>query len=223
MTHAHASGASASRPRRLPFRLWPVLAALAALAAAAYGAHAIPPLSRIVTRHEAGSFLTDAPVALLGDSIAYANGPSRLCGEEVFNAAVPGARLKDLLGRGARIAERIHATRVVVAIGVNDAIQPHADIEEWTTQYRRLLDRITAPDITLVEINPVDPRFPVAAHLFDRDFIARQNAVIRALAAESGARLVSAPLSAQTEDGLHPNADGGILWRARLAREACDA
>jgi lysophospholipase L1-like esterase len=223
MTHNHTCELHIPRPRRLSARAWKAGVLLAALVALAYAALHIPPTSRIWARHEVQSFLTTAPVLLLGDSISYASGPGRLCDGEVFNAAIPGAKLKDLLGQGTRIADRIRPAHVVVAIGVNDAIMPHLSIEEWTNQLRTLLAALAGADITLVEINPVDARFPVVARYFDQDFITRENAVIRELAALNGARLVPAPRTAETSDGLHPNTAGAVLWRDRLAHTACAA
>lgn len=222
MSHAHTQAhPSAARPRGGAPRHWRLIALLTILATFAYAASLVPPTARIRIRHEAASFFTRAPVLLLGDSISHANGPARLCEQEVFNAAVPGAKLKDLLGQGVRLANRIHPRRVVVAVGVNDAIIPHIGIGEWTAQYRQLLTGLDGADITLVEINPVDARFPVVARSFDRSFIALQNAAIRDLAARSGARLVRAPSAVETGDGLHPDAAGGRLWRERLAQTAC--
>ncbi|MFG1479474.1 SGNH/GDSL hydrolase family protein [Xanthobacter sp. V4C-4] len=221
MSPAHSCDALPNPRRRTLVRLWPLALGALLLAAALQGWRHLPPTWRIQLDHEAVSFLTDAPVLLLGDSITYANGPLALCDAAVFNAAVPGARLKDVLSQGPRLAERVQPTQIVVAIGVNDAIMPHGSIEDWSAQYRSLVTALPASDLVLVEINPVDARFPLVARSFDQDFIARQNRVIRETAARSGARLVPAPAAAETFDGLHPDHAGAALWRARLTREAC--
>lgn len=221
MTHAHARVPGAARSRRAAALRWMLIALPGALAALAVAMLVLPAATRIHIRHEVGALFTHAPVLLLGDSISYANAPARLCDREVFNAAVPGAKLRDLLDHGPKLAERIQPRQVVVAVGVNDAVIPHIGIGAWTEQYRRLLAGLGGADLTLVEVNPVDARFPVVARSFDRSFIALQNAAIRELAARSGARLVRAPSSVETWDGLHPDAAGGLQWQDRLARAAC--
>lgn len=225
MTHVHIStalkGCTEGRALGIPMRWWKPMALALVLIAAAYAVLHIPPTTRIRIRHEVQSFFTSAPVLMLGDSITYANAPAQLCDAEVFNAAIPGAKLADLLGQGVRVADRIRPPSVVVAIGVNDAIKPHISLEAWSAQLRQLLAQLRGAEITLVEINPVNASYPVVARYFDTDFIARQNAVIRDMAALSGARLVRAPQSSTTFDGLHPDDAGGVLWRQRLAQTAC--
>lgn len=225
MTDVHSSEAFSPRRRRISGRPWTSAALLASFilltGALIFALTRLPPTWRIRMDHEVASFVTDAPVLLLGDSITYANGPMELCDEAVFNAAVPGAKLKDILNQGLRLAERVRPERVVVAIGVNDAMVPHTSIAHWTAQYRRLLASLAGADLVLVEVNPVDSRFPVVARSFDHAFIAQQNTVIRDLAARSGARLVPAPASSGTFDGLHPDDAGGAGWRERLAHAAC--
>lgn len=221
MSFVHLSRVLPSRTRRLSPRNWGFLAAAVALAIAGYGVLHLPILTRIRLHHEVKSFFTQAPVLLLGDSIAYADGPGGLCGEQVFNAAVPGARVADLLDQGVRIADRVRPQRVVLAIGVNDAIRGHLDLEKWSTRYRQLVASLHTGDLTLVEVNPVDMSFPSVARTFDPDLIAQQNAVIREVAAQNNAHLVKAPRTVETADGLHPDANGAVLWRARLAQTAC--
>lgn len=213
--------ALAPRALRPSPRHWKLIAAAVALVAAGYAAMHVPLVARIQIQHELKSFGTRAPVMILGDSIAYASSPQTLCGEEVFNAAVPGAGVADLLGQGVRLADRVQPRRVVVAIGVNDAARSRADLQKWAAEYRQLVMSLSSEDLTLVEVNPLDSSFPAMTRLFDTDFIAQQNAIIRTLAAETGAHLVRAPLTSETADGLHPNAGGTVLWRARLSQSAC--
>lgn len=200
---------------------WGVLlvAALAAAAIAAVGQVPLRERARIEAR--LGSFLTGAPVLLVGDSIAYQAGPERLCGARVFNAAVPGDRVANLVADAPDYAARLSAGRVVIAIGANDAWPSHRPLDAWIADYRRLAALYAGRELVLVEINPPDMTIPLFVQRLDQDFIAGANAAIRAIAAETGARLVPAPRRTKTRDGLHPTPPGADLWRARLVEAAC--
>lgn len=179
------------------------------------------PQDRIRLEAHAAALTSTAPVLLVGDSIAFLAAPETLCGAAVFNAAVPGDRVQELVGDAPRYAARLSAKRVVIAVGVNDGWPRHRDIASWTDAYRRLVASYGARDLVLVEINPPDLSIDGVAHRLDLDFIAQANAAIRAIAAEAGAKLVRAPGSVQTRDSLHPSAAGIDKWRARLAQVAC--
>ncbi|MDI4655799.1 SGNH/GDSL hydrolase family protein [Xanthobacter autotrophicus] len=167
------------------------------------------------------ALVTGAPVLAIGDSITFQAAPSHLCGAKVINAGIPGDQIDDLLDR-APMYRRLAAPRqLVVAIGVNDARTGHMDIAAWSAKYRTLLGFFPKSALVLVEINPVDLGHPGYMPVHDRDFIASQNAAIRALAGESGARVVPAPGASPTMDGLHPDKAGVVLWQQRLAAVAC--
>lgn len=202
--------------------MWVLLAGLAVAALAAAGVSHMPLRTRVGLEVEARSHLTDARVLAIGDSITHQSAPHALCGEEMFNAGVPGDRLDDLLARAPALVRRIRPGRVVVAVGVNDAAYPHGDIAQWREKYRALLQQLAGSRLVLVEVNPVEPgRSADVQEMLDPDFMAQQNAAIRALAAQTGARVVPAPAVAPTRDGLHPTPAGVGLWRARLVAAAC--
>lgn len=208
--------------RRLPRRLpWRVLAAAAIVGMAAYAASQVPVRPRLRLQAHLTSFFTTAPVLLVGDSITYQAAPSQLCGLDVFNAAVPGDRIADLLADAPDYAGRLAATHVVIAIGVNDAWPDHRALADWVADYRRLVASYAGRQLVLVEINPPDIGMPLFVKRLDFDFIAGANAAIRDIAAATGARLVPAPARARTRDGLHPSPAGADLWRARLSLAAC--
>lgn len=205
---------------RLPWRLLLTLGIVAG--AVAIGVSHIPPRERLRLEAKLGSFFTTAPVLLVGDSISRQAGPGALCGAQVFNAAVPGDRVADLVADAPAYAARLTATQtVVIAVGANDAWPSHRDLEGWAADYRRLVALYAGRELVLVEINPPDMSVPMFVKLLDLDFIAGANAAIRAIAAETGARLVPAPARAPTRDGLHPTPAGIELWRSRLTQAAC--
>ncbi|MFS8037530.1 SGNH/GDSL hydrolase family protein [Xanthobacter sp. AM11] len=213
-------GRSSARPRG-----W-MLAALAlagAALAATLAAEQIPRRQRIAFEVDIRSRFTHAPVLVIGDSIAHEAAQDSLCGDAVFNAAVPADRLANLLARAPALFARVRPRRVVVAIGVNDSPRPHRSIETWRADYLDLVAAFEGADLVLVEVNPVDPRASDYVRRLDQDFIAGQNAAIRAIARQVGARVVPAPLKASTRDGLHPSTAGAALWRTRLADAACSA
>lgn len=203
-----------------------LVAAVAAIAAVVLGAafaDAAPPANRerLRLRTDLASRIASAEVVMFGDSIAFQAGPPELCGLEVFNAAIPGNRIDDLLASAPAIARRIEPHAVVVAVGANDARHPHADLAAFEAKYRRLLRALSPTRLILVEINPVDRARNAFTAAYDTAFIPRQNAVIRALAREFRAKVVPAPRLAPTRDGIHPTKAGEDLWRARLITTAC--
>ncbi len=167
------------------------------------------------------SHFSDAPVVLLGDSIAYGAGPASLCGQPVFNAAVPRSTVRDVLSDGPPVVARIQPKAVVVAIGVNDAVLPKESVDTWKQRYLALLAKLAPAHPILVEINPIDETYPNRNRLYDRAYMARQNVALREIATQTGAQLVPAPTHALTFDGLHPSPAGAALWRDRLSRVAC--
>jgi len=199
-----------------------IAAGLAAivLGAALTGA-AAPDRERLQLRTDLSSHIASADVVMFGDSIAFEASPPELCGFDVFNAAIPGDRIDDLLANAPAIARRIGPHVVVVAIGANDARRPHADLAAFEAKYRRLLRTLAPARLILVEINPVDRSRNVFTAGYDTAFIVQQNAVIRSLAREFDARVVPAPRLAPTRDGIHPDGPGADLWRVRLMSAAC--
>lgn len=200
---------------------WRVLTAAAIVGAAAYAASQFPLRQRLRLQAQLTALFTQAPVLLVGDSITYQAGPGQLCGAEVFNAAVPGDRVADLVADAPDYARQLAATRVVIAVGVNDAWPNHRDLDGWIADYRRLVAHYAGRELVLVEINPPDMTMPLFVQRLDFGFIAGANAAIREIAAETGARLVPAPVRVKTRDGLHPTPAGADLWRARLTMATC--
>lgn len=182
----------------------------------------IPVRERIRLLAKAGSNFTAAPVLAVGDSIAYQTVPGSVCGDDVFNAAVPGDRVADLVADAADYAARLPARRVVIAVGINDAWPGHAGFQAWADAYERLVQLYAGRERVLVEINPVDPAASAMVARLDTDFIPRANDVIRRVGRDAGARVVPAPVAAPTMDGLHPTSEGREAWRARLSAAMCD-
>ena len=201
-----------------------LVAALALLAVIGSGLllwYRMPMHNRLVWASYRAALFSDAPVLAIGDSIAFQAVPESLCGDKVLNAAIPGDQLADLLHRAPLLIRLVQPRRVVVAIGVNDSGFGHMAVDDWAARYRALLGYFPASSLVLVEVNPVDLAHPGYVPLHDRDFIARQNVAIRALAREFGASVVPAPAPGHTMDGLHPDATGVGLWQQRLAAAAC--
>lgn len=223
---AHAEAARTARAVRRALAWlwlkasWRMLASGALLLVAVLVIHGIPLRERVRMEAKLLSNFTRAPVLMVGDSITYEAAPAHLCGARVFNAAVPGDRIADLLSDAPDYSARLPAARVVVvAVGVNDAWPNHKDLPTWISEYRALLALYAGRELLLVEINPADPAR--LARKLDADFIAAANAAIRQIAAETGARVVPAPEAALTRDGLHPSPAGTALWRDRLSAAAC--
>ncbi|MFG1339779.1 SGNH/GDSL hydrolase family protein [Xanthobacter autotrophicus] len=183
--------------------------------------HRVPLHTRMIWQTYRTTLFSGAPVLAIGDSITFQAAPSHLCGAKVVNAGIPGDQIDDLLARAPMFSRLATPRQVVVAIGVNDARTGHMDIATWTAKYRTLLGYFPQSGLVLVEINPVDLSHPGYLPVHDRDFIASQNAAIRALARETGARVVTAPAISPTMDGLHPDKTGVALWQERLAGVAC--
>ncbi|MFG1380452.1 SGNH/GDSL hydrolase family protein [Xanthobacter versatilis] len=181
----------------------------------------IPLHTRMIWKSYRVALMTGAPVLALGDSITFQAAPSHLCGTKVLNSGIPGDRIDDLLARAPMFSRLATPRQVVVAIGVNDARTGHMDIGTWAAKYRTLLGYFPKSELVLVEVNPVDLGNPHYLPVHDRDFIASQNAAIRVLAGETGARVVTAPAASPTMDGLHPDKTGVVLWQQRLAAVAC--
>ena len=216
-------GADTRRAGRARWRLW-LMRALAVGGIVGLGLvlwHRIPLHTRMIWQSYRAALITGAPALALGDSITFQAAPSHLCGTRMLNSGIPGDQIDDLLAR-APVFSRIATPRqVVVAIGVNDARTGHMDIAAWTAKYRTLLGYFPRSALVLVEVNPVDLGNPRYLPVHDRDFIASQNAAIRMLARETGARVVAAPGAAPTLDGVHPDKTGVALWQQRLAAVAC--
>lgn len=227
-----AGGTLPSRRRLMPAlshrqwaRLKPWLLALAvaggAVALGALIVSEIPQRTRIAFEADVRARFSTAPVLVIGDSITYQAAPRNLCGEEVLNAAVPGDKIDDLLARADALERHLAPARVVIAIGANDAVKPKHSIAEWRARYRDLISRFAGTQLVLVEVNPVEHHRSPYADMLDEAYVAEQNAVIRAIAAETGAVVVPAPQSVSTTDGIHPSRAGALLWRARLFSAAC--
>lgn len=216
----YATPVRAPAPRRM-LRIGIMATVVTAVVATAILIERIPRATAIRTEVAIESFFSDAPVVLLGDSIAYGAGPDTLCGQSVFNAAVPRNTLTNLVADAPAVVERIHPKSVVVAIGVNDAVLPKDSVEVWKQRYLDFITELHPRRLILVEINPLDETVPRRNPLYDRDYIVRQNAALRDIARQIGAELVPAPAHALTFDGLHPSPAGAALWRERLTRTAC--
>lgn len=202
-------------------RIGIMAAVVTAVVATAILIERIPRATTIRTEVTIESFFSDAPVVLLGDSIAYGAGPDTLCGQNVFNAAVPRNTLTNLMSDAPAVVGRIHPKAVVVAVGVNDAVLPKDSVEVWKQRYLDFIKGLRANRLILVEINPLDDTVPDRNRLYDRDYIVHQNVALRDIARQTGAQLVPAPANALTFDGLHPSPAGAALWRERLTRTAC--
>lgn len=226
---ARATGRSARRARigsgtlaRALQRIPPGLLILVAVAAAFLLVAAnVSPRTQLRLQAKAASLLTEAPVLLVGDSIAYQAAPGELCGASAFNAAIPGDHVADLLADARDYAARLPAKRVVISVGLNDAWPHHRDLGAFIADYRRLVARYAGRDLLLVGIDRPDPNFPDVVRHLDLGFIAKANAAIRDIADKNGAQFVPPLDRMQTQDGLHPTPAGKMMWRARLTQAAC--
>lgn len=207
---------------RIHWRQFAVSATALIVAGIALAAALLSPGNRTRLDIAVRSYLTDAGVLVVGDSIAFEAAPTELCGIKVFNAAFPGYRVRHLLREAAGYAGRIPARIVVIAVGVNDAWAPAPNLDDWARDYDAIVAHYAErAKVVLVEINPVVPDLVFNGRGMDNTFLAAANIAIRDIAERTGAQLVRAPRHVSTRDGLHPDAAGAQAWRARLAGFAC--
>ena len=97
---------------------------------------------------------------------------------------------------------------VSAGIGALSSMQ-QAQAQAAQTEYAARVEEVSATQREAERLRQVN------------ELIASQNAAIRALARETGARVVTAPTISPTMDGLHPDKTGVALWQERLAGVAC--
>jgi lysophospholipase L1-like esterase len=169
------------------------------------------------------------PVVILGDSIVDMADLPQLCGKEVLNAGVSGARTEAVERLSREVLAIGKPDLVIVAVGLNDA---HRDVRtsdaDFIDKYRAIVARarMAGADVRVTTIPPVGPAEMGRAGEFDRERIAALNAQIRRIgvpvidiySALAGPRGMTPVVN--TEDGVHPNARGYGVWKHELAK-AC--
>jgi lysophospholipase L1-like esterase len=166
-------------------------------------------LTEEAQREEAGHVL------LVGDSISERSGVHQLCGRDVFNVGISGAKLSDMHDLAIQLAEATKPSRVFVAIGTNDAKAADAtDAAEWAREYTAMVRNFAPTPVVLVPAPVIEPGKQWSSE-FSEASLARLNALLPAIAKATGARILSRPV-VETADGVHPTKKGAADWRAPL-------
>lgn len=154
---------------------------------------------------------------IVGDSIVERAWHRDICGAPVFNAGISSAALRDLAPLATALVPILQPSRIILAIGTNDAATGRAvPTAAWIRDYEKLLDTLPGDRVALVAIPAVEPG-KRASGLIDGADLAAKNRALLALA--NRRRLAFAPsISIATSDGLHPTAAGAAAWRANVDR-----
>lgn len=148
---------------------------------------------------------------IVGDSIVEWSYFPSACGAPVFNAGITSAGLHDLAPLAAELTSILQPSRIILAIGTNDAtigrVIPAAD---WARDYERLVASLPADRVELVAIPDVEDR-ESSSHTVDIAEIAAKNRLLSALAARRGVAFAPA-VRFETSDRLHPTRTGSATW-----------
>ena len=204
-------------------RIWVYLAALLALVALGLAwrlRHAPNELATYIAGR--GFILTEqARVApkgmtlIVGDSIVERAWHPEVCGAAAFNAGISSAALRDLAPLATTLVPILQPSRIILAIGTNDAAVGRAvPTEEWIGAYGQLLDALPKDRVELVAAPAVEPG-KLASGLIDSADLAAKNRALRALAIRRGVAFAPS-IAIATGDGLHPTAAGAAAWRANV-------
>lgn len=148
---------------------------------------------------------------LIGDSISERSGIVTHCGGPIFNAGVSMARVRDLSKPTPAWVKELDPAEIVIALGTNDA-RLRATPQEFTTDYRAIVNEVAGRRLTLVSIPKVDSRSSISPQKIDE-----LNRIIATIGRQVGATVV--PSGAySTIDGTHPDIHGAAQWRAALER-----
>ena len=155
---------------------------------------------------------------IVGDSIVERAFHRDACGAPVFNAGISSAGLHDLAPLAAELSSILKPTRIILAIGTNDAaVGRVAPVSEWVRDYEKLLSSLPADRVELVAIPAVEPGKAASAAI-DIAGLAAKNRALRALALRRGVTFAPS-VAMDTSDGLHPTAAGAIAWRENVERQ----
>ncbi|WP_034161510.1 SGNH/GDSL hydrolase family protein [Sphingomonas sp. ERG5] len=154
---------------------------------------------------------------IVGDSIVERAFHREACGATVFNAGISGARLSDLAPVAATLSSILTPSRIILAIGTNDAAAGRVvPTSRWIEDYEKLLAKLPADRLMLVAIPQVEAG-KSSSGIIDVEDLAAKNRALRLLATRHGAIFVPSPLVA-TSDGVHPNAAGARAWLEAIQR-----
>lgn len=156
---------------------------------------------------------------LVGDSIsAYFNG-KQLCGSDVFNAGISGARLKQVADITPTLIEKLHPRLVIIAVGTNDALKSsHGDVVSWGKSYNNLVHHLRINTVVLVEPPRIELGKSGSDH-FDLVTLRLEQEQVRSLSRNTHVSVVESP-SFQTTDGVHPSKLGSAQWR-KAVEQVC--
>ena len=172
---------------------------------------------------------TSDPVIVVGDSIVEASSlPRSICGHPIVNAGLNGASTASDLGSW--LAPALAGKRaglIVVALGVNDALQPGSqgkpDFEDRFGALLTALSKLT-PKLAVLAISPVEAQGQITDKMRDELMasVDAYNSILPDLAKRNGAAFVALPAMPRphTIDGVHMNSDGDLVWDKAVMQAA---
>lgn len=173
---------------------------------------------------------------VFGDSLVEGTAIDTLCGEPALAAGAWGARLADIAAIAPPIVAAARPKRVVVAVGINDAIRARpTDPAAFAATHRALVEpwRAAGLDVAVALPAPVVRGRPLGDGHFDPAHAERLAATIRTLAADLGLHLVPFDTlphdpaggldPALAPDGVHFAPEGYRVWHTILEEAVCGA
>jgi hypothetical protein len=173
----------------------------------------------------------DHPVMLmLGDSITELAYLPSICSGAIFNTGVGGATLANTLNFAPRILKLIKPSKIIIAIGTNDAQTAVATpLGIFASQFGALIEEVRANGTELY-VSTIPPIAMEGQRVVDPTRILKLNQIIRNLAKVTGAHVIDffggmQPVdgflpSALTIDGIHLTPAGYNRWLRTLS-SAC--
>jgi lysophospholipase L1-like esterase len=158
------------------------------------------------------------PVVVIGDSITEgALLPSYICGKAVINAGVGGADVGSYISIARQVLPAQPVGLIVVALGTNNSTRTSTPADGFAASYNALLDALAphARKLLIAGIPSVDMTGALASQYFDSAAVDRHNGEILEVAKQRSIGFInlrSESMSAETNDGVHLNADGYKPW-----------
>lgn len=163
----------------------------------------------------------DSVIVFIGDSqIEYCNWNELLEREDILNRGIAGDVTSGVLARVAEVT-RHNPTKVFIQVGTNDLAMGIAE-EQIMEDYSRVIEEIQVNSRAEIFVNSILPVQDLPGEFYRNSEILSLNRVLKQLCAAKGVTFID--LSDQftddsgnlnqafTNDGLHLNAKGYLIW-----------